>query len=456
MDARTRTSPGLPSASATAASALDRPFAVTFFGKATATSKHEERFTLRSLASRVRTVTAPAKARLPWLKLARFGELKSDKNSLRHDANVLAISGIEGDYDGEKVPFAEAVERLAKADVLAMVYTSPSHTEDAPRWRVLCPTSRELPPQDRAQLLGRLNGLFGDILSTESWTLSQSYYFGSIASNPSHRVELVDGTPIDLLDDLDEIWRGKPQTGAAAPSGGAPKRSGPIDELAVLADIVSGRNYHASGVRLLGKWARDRVPFMEARARLIAAMDTVPEPDRDARWQTRRDDIDRCLEDIYDKEAKARHEGRRPAPSEATGPIGQPESGEEPWPDPVDFLADDTLTGPPELRPDHLPDALFGFVADTAARMGVDPTSVALAALIACASITDDAWRIQPKARDHTWTEGPRLWGAIVGDPSILKTPVIRACTAPIDVLDAQARQRHAAEMRAYKVAHAT
>ena len=400
----------------------------------------------------MRTATAPSKPQLPWLKLARFGELRSDKGSLRHDANVLAISGIEADYDGEEMPFDEAVERLAKAGVLAMVYTSPSHAEDAPRWRVLCPTSDELPPQDRAKLLGRLNGLFRGVLSAESWTLSQSYYFGSVASNPSHRVELVDGTPIDLLDDLDEIWRGKPQTGPASSSDAGVRQSGPVDEAALLADIAAGRSYHAPTVRLLGKWARDGVPYMEARARLIAAMDAVPGPDRDARWQARRDDVDRCLEDIYVKEAKARDDGRRPAPCATSA---RPANDDEPWPEPVDFLGDGDLTGVPELRPEHLPDALHPFVADTAARMGVDPVSVALAAVVACASVANDAWRIQPKARDHTWTENPRVWGAIVGDPSILKTPVIGACTRPIDALDAEARQRHAEAMRAHKARHA-
>jgi hypothetical protein len=87
--------------------------------------------------------------------------------------------------------------------------------------------------------------------------------------------------------------------------------------------------------------------------------------------------------------------------------------------------------------------------------MGVDPASVALAAIVACASVANDAWCIQPKARDHTWTENPRVWGAIVGDPSILKTPVIAACTRPIDALDAEARQRHAEAVRAHKVRHA-
>ena len=97
-----------------------------------------------------------------------------NKNCLRHDANVVQITGIEGDYDLEKMPVSEAVERLEQAGIASMLYTSPSHTEDAPRWRVLCPTSVALPPTERDRLLARLNGVLGGVLSSESWTLSQS------------------------------------------------------------------------------------------------------------------------------------------------------------------------------------------------------------------------------------------------------------------------------------------
>lgn len=124
------------------------------------------------------------------------------------------------------------------------------------------------------------------------------------------------------------------------------------------------------------------------------------------------------------------------------------------WPPPVDFLAD-ADAAPPELRQCHVPDALWNFVKDTSERMGVDPASVALACLVSCAAVTSDTWRIQPKRYDTAWTENPRLWAAIVGDPSILKTPVIAACTRPIDNLDAEARERHQQEMRDYKAAMA-
>jgi hypothetical protein len=121
------------------------------------------------------------------------------------------------------------------------------------------------------------------------------------------------------------------------------------------------------------------------------------------------------------------------------------------WPDPLDFFADDELTGAPELLPEHLPEAIAPFVFDTAKRMGVDPAGIALAALVSLASVASDDWEIQPKQNDDLWTEKPRLWGAIVGDPSILKSPVVKAATAPIDKMEAEARDRHQNDMRKYK-----
>ena len=126
---------------------LDQPFLTTFFRNYAAQTKTPATVTLRSLAPRVRTVSAATKNGLPWLKLAEFGDEKTPKGSLRHDTNVVQITGVEGDYDLEQMPVPEAVKKLEQARIAAMVYTSPSHTEDTPRWRVLCPTSVALPPQ---------------------------------------------------------------------------------------------------------------------------------------------------------------------------------------------------------------------------------------------------------------------------------------------------------------------
>jgi hypothetical protein len=69
----------------------------------------------------------------------------------------------------------------------------------------------------------------------------------------------------------------------------------------------------------------------------------------------------------------------------------------EEWGEPVDFLADADMTGAPELSPDHIPWAIAPFVFDTAARMGVDPAAVALCAIVSCAAVISDEWRIQQK-----------------------------------------------------------
>jgi predicted P-loop ATPase len=196
----------------------DHAIKLTIFPNFGASTKRDEELSVGKLADRITRANAPRKDGLPWLKLACFGDLRTNKNSLRHDRNVLAITGVEGDYDAGLVTFEEAVQKAQEAGILAITYTSPSHTEDAPRWRVLCPTSTELPPEQRSRLVDRLNGVLGGILAGESWTLSQSYYYGAVNGNPSHRVEIIDGTPIDLRDDLDATAIGKPRARPAAAS----------------------------------------------------------------------------------------------------------------------------------------------------------------------------------------------------------------------------------------------
>ena len=130
-----------------------------------------------------------------------------------------------------------------------------------------------------------------------------------------------------------------------------------------------------------------------------------------------------------------------------------PSSDDSGWPEPVDFMAN--VMSAPILGPQHIPAAIWAFSADVAERMGVDPTAVALAGLVSCASVMTDDWALQPKQHDPTWTENPRIWGAIVGDPSILKTPVINAATRPIDKLDIEARKAHADAVREWKAEEA-
>ena len=281
-------------------------FAVTVFPGLSGAAVRPAEGTLDELADVIRAQRASERERLPLLKLARFGDLRSPKGSLRHDENVKGISGVEVDYDGERVPLADAVETVRRAGVLALVHTSPSHRPEAPRWRVLAPTSRELPPAERGRLVARLNGLFGGALAPESFTLSQAYFFGSVAGRPAAEVVVVPGAPIDLREGLDAGAVGKPNGSAGAAGNGS---GGRFDEAALIREIISGEAYHVPAMRLIGCWALRGMSLVEAQQRVQAIFDAVPAAQRDARWRQRRADLGRCVLDVYAKEAGKKGRG---------------------------------------------------------------------------------------------------------------------------------------------------
>lgn len=190
---------------------------VTFFKSHSAKTLTFDWMHLSELRDLILGTTANTKAKLPWLKFARFGDKKTDDGgSLRHDENVEGLWGIESDYDGEEVAIPAAVQLLKDANIYGMIYASPSHTPEKPRWRAVCPTSQELPPSDRYDLVARLNGVLGGIIGNESFTLSQSYYYGHVKGTPERECIIVEGDFIDLRDDLDEGAIGKKNGNASS------------------------------------------------------------------------------------------------------------------------------------------------------------------------------------------------------------------------------------------------
>ena len=272
-------------------------FDVTFFPDHAAMSKKAARYTLRVLAELIQNTSAIRKDALPWLKLARFGDRLSPKGSLRHDANVIAVAGLEADYDGAEMTFEEAHDVLEKQGLAALLYTSPSHAEDTPRWRVLCPLSEEMAPDRRAVFLGRLNGLFRGIFAGESWTLSQAYYFGSVNRNPSHRVEVVEGETIDQHDDLDVIWLGKP----GGPSGTTLVGQEAREDAELIRCVVTGEHLHVELVALAARYTGRGIPAETTAELLRGLMLSHPESARDERWLDRYNDIDRTVDSAVKK-----------------------------------------------------------------------------------------------------------------------------------------------------------
>jgi AAA domain/Primase C terminal 2 (PriCT-2) len=176
---------------------------VTTFRDAYAKTKRCAEISLPELCEPILKVTARKKFRLPWLKLAKFGDTRSANKCFRYNDNVIEISGAVAEYDKELISFETACAVIKQADIRALLYTSPSHKAAKPRWRIVAPCSEHLPPEQHQYMVARLNGLFGGALTPESFTLSTSYLYGRIGNNPDHRAVVVDGDFIDTRDDLD-------------------------------------------------------------------------------------------------------------------------------------------------------------------------------------------------------------------------------------------------------------
>jgi hypothetical protein len=168
---------------------------------------------------------------MPLIKFALFGDQRSTEGLLRNGANMRQITGVEGDYDAEQMAPEDACTTLGMAGVTALLYTTPSYTPTAPRWRVLAPLSADHPPDARTAFLGRINGLLGGVLAPESFVPAQSYYWGRIAGGEYLALE-ARGACVDTLTGLD--------AGAIMPAAPPERPTGPPPSHVSL--IEGGRN----------------------------------------------------------------------------------------------------------------------------------------------------------------------------------------------------------------------
>lgn len=294
---------------------LDNLFTVTFFKDHAASYKAVGRVSLQELGEQIEAEVAGDKKLLPWIKLAEFGNVKTKLGSLRHDDNVTTIAGCEGDYDGEKMSFDDALALLRTADVACILHTSPSHTPQAPRWRVLAPTSKPLAKEHRAQLVARLNGVLGGVLGPESFVISQSYYFGHLDNGIEYRVETLDGRPIDLCAELDAGAIGKH---TPKPNGNGATSHQYADFDALKEQVLSGATLHPSIVSiaavLAGRgWARAQI---REYVRLI--FDAASQQRYLGRWP----ECERAIDWVCDREeAKGRTASESPDLVTPTAPL---------------------------------------------------------------------------------------------------------------------------------------
>jgi hypothetical protein len=123
------------------------------------------------------------------------------------------------------------------------------------------------------------------------------------------------------------------------------------------------------------------------------------------------------------------------------------------WPDPEPIHAElhPAQTFPLEI----LPEPFKPWIEDVAFRMQCPPDFVAVAAMVEVGSIIGTRCGIKPKEKDP-WLVIPNLWGAVVGRPSMLKSPALAEALKPMGRLetkakiefDEKARQREIEQMQ--------
>jgi hypothetical protein len=251
--------------------------------------------------------SASSKKSAPWLKLAIFGDEPTKKNCLRNDANVIAVTGAEFDYDDGELAFEPAVARLTEAGVKAIAYTSASHTPGKPKWRILLPFNKPYQSTKDEMKAYRKNAVLRveTILDVKadhaSYNLSQAFYFGPVKQTEEYYQVLE--TPGEFIDILHDLKAGLPEPVSSNPFEGL---AGSLKELGAGGDvegwtagIVAGNPLHPNVRDLAAHYAAVGVRQRDARA----IIETLLGVSHAAEGSVNRElkDIERTLSNAYDK-----------------------------------------------------------------------------------------------------------------------------------------------------------
>ena len=231
---------------------LTEPVRYTTFKNLKGITKTDMQSTWPEIVSMLRNPDVHAsKESCPLLVMATFGDKPTASGCTRHAGNVLTVTGIETDHDAGQMSIDEASDTLRMFGIRAVLYSSASHRPDHPRWRILLPLSHPHAPDARHGLVARVNGLLGGVLAVESFTLSQSYYYGKV-EGVTYEVRESNGLCIDEAEFLIAGSIGPHKTIAADPID--PEMILPPASDERLADLKSALAY------LAGKGQADHYP----------------------------------------------------------------------------------------------------------------------------------------------------------------------------------------------------
>jgi putative DNA primase/helicase len=141
---------------------------------------------------------------------------------------------------------------------------------------------------------------------------------------------------------------------------------------------------------------------------------------------------------------------------------GDPAAGgdqEQDWPDPLPLGGELPPVATLDLA--MLPPSLRDWVSDVAERMQVPLDYPAASAVVALAGAVSRRVMVQPKTLDSGWIVVPNLcsgwivvpnlWGAIIGPPGVMKSPVVSAMVRPLEQIEKEWRENYESELDAYE-----
>lgn len=126
---------------------------------------------------------------------------------------------------------------------------------------------------------------------------------------------------------------------------------------------------------------------------------------------------------------------------------------EKDWPEPLPITT--TLRPVMSLAPDMIPEPLRPWLLDIAYRMKCPLDFVAAGSVVVISSLIGTRCTIKPKSRDD-WYIVPNLWGAIIGDPSVMKSPSIAEVLIPLNRLVTAAREEFKQKSQRYEADQVT
>jgi len=270
--------------------------ACTFFPDAFAKTLTQGAFSSALLEDPPRAKT---KAGLPFIKLAVFSGEKTKNNCCRHDKGVTAVTGCELDYDHGTLTINEAAARFEKAGVKAHLYPTPSNTEENPRWRGLLMFSesfRGTTDEMREYRKGAVRAaveVLGEDVANESYTLSQSYYYGEIEGKNWFFIE----TEGALLDQVFDIASYEEASAQKAKLNGHEESLVPADAIRA---IITGEEFHTSTIRLAARHA-GRGMQREAILDILTGLMNASVAAGTDRWTKRMEELEAAVDSAVGK-----------------------------------------------------------------------------------------------------------------------------------------------------------